>query len=77
MKLYNRDLPSAEHITFMGWVCEGYLNPTQTGQDWVVRFLALRGSELYIFDKPPVRKVIVCWSARVEALEVGSAVDMH
>jgi len=53
MKLYNRDLPTSEHITFMGWVCEGYLKPNITGQDWVTRFLALKGSELYIFDKPP------------------------
>lgn len=53
MKLFNRDLPSVEHIVYMGWVCEGYLNADQTCQDWMERFLALKGSELYIFDQPP------------------------
>ena len=38
----------------MGWVAEGVLNRNQPWQNWKPKFFALRGSEVYIFESPPI-----------------------
>ena len=38
----------------MGWVAEGVLNRNQPWQNWKPKFFALRGSDVYIFESPPI-----------------------
>ena len=38
----------------MSWVAEGVLNKNQPWQNWKPKFFALRGSDVCIFDAPPV-----------------------
>jgi len=54
MKLYNRNFPSTERIEYMGWVNEGVLNNNQPWQNYKPRFLALKGTDVMLFDSPPV-----------------------
>lgn len=51
MKLYNRNFAIGERITYMGWVNEGVINTWQT---YKPRFLVLKGTEVMLFDSPPV-----------------------
>eukprot|EP00090_Calanus_glacialis_P000704 TRINITY_DN10474_c0_g1_i1.p1 TRINITY_DN10474_c0_g1~~TRINITY_DN10474_c0_g1_i1.p1 ORF type:complete len:538 (-),score=151.56 TRINITY_DN10474_c0_g1_i1:391-2004(-) len=50
----NRIFSSSRHISHMAWVVEGIINQDQPWQNWKPRFLALRGSSVYIFDSPPL-----------------------
>ena len=50
----NRSFPSTNQISFMTWVAEGIINADQPWQNWKPRFLALRGSSVYVFDSPPL-----------------------
>ena len=53
----NRGFKSeSEQITYMSWVAEGVLNRNQPWQNWKPKFFALRGSEVHIFESPPVKK---------------------
>lgn len=38
----------------MGWVNEGVLNNNQPWQNYKPRFFALKGTDLMLFDSPPV-----------------------
>ena len=38
----------------MVWVAEGVLNRNQPWQNWKPKFFALRGSDVYIFESPPI-----------------------
>jgi len=49
----NRAFSSCQ-ISYMTWVAEGVLNKDQPWQSWRPRFLALRGSEIFIFERPPL-----------------------
>ena len=50
----NRGFKEHEQITYMSWVAEGILNRNQPWQNWKPKFFALRGSEVHIFESPPV-----------------------
>lgn len=54
MKLYNRNFPVGERIEYMGWVNEGVLNSQISWQTYVPRFLVLKGTEVLLFDNPPL-----------------------
>ncbi|KAJ7351795.1 hypothetical protein OS493_035520 [Desmophyllum pertusum] len=53
MNLSNSSLPSSEQITHMGWVWER-LRSTNHWNVWKRKFLTLKGSELQVFEMPPV-----------------------
>ncbi|KAK7066400.1 Gamma-1-syntrophin, partial [Halocaridina rubra] len=53
MKLYNSSFPASEHVLYMGWVCEGVLNQNLPWQNWKPKFIALKGTDIYMFDTPP------------------------
>lgn len=54
MKLYNRNFPVGERIEYMGWVNEGVLNNQISWQTYKPRFLVLKGTEVLLFDNPPL-----------------------
>ncbi|CAH0390615.1 unnamed protein product [Bemisia tabaci] len=54
MKLYNRNFPASERIEYMGWVNEGTLNNNQPWQNYRPRFLTLKGTDVLLFDTPPL-----------------------
>lgn len=54
MKLYNRNFAVGERIEYMGWVNEGVINSNISWQTYKPRFLALKGTEVMLFDSPPV-----------------------
>lgn len=54
MKLYNRNFSVADRIEYMGWVNEGVLNNNHPWQSYKPRFLALKGTDLMLFDTPPL-----------------------
>lgn len=54
MKLYNRNFPVGERIEYMGWVNEGILNGQISWQTYKPRFLVLKGTEVLLFDNPPL-----------------------
>lgn len=54
MKLYNRNFPVGERIEYMGWVNEGILNSQISWQTYKPRFLVLKGTEVLLFDNPPL-----------------------
>jgi hypothetical protein len=54
MKLYNRNFSVSDRIEYMGWVNEGVLNNNQPWQNYKPRFFALKGTDLMLFDSPPV-----------------------
>ena len=51
----NRTFSSGQQISFMTWVAEGIINNDQPWQSWKPRFLALRGSSVFVFDSPPLK----------------------
>jgi hypothetical protein len=54
-KVFNNSLAAHDQISYIGWVCEGFLQSnSHHWQNWHPRFFALRGSKVYIFDSPPV-----------------------
>lgn len=55
MKLYNRNFSVSDRIEYMGWVNEGVLNNNHPWQNYKPRFFALKGTDLMLFDSPPVR----------------------
>ncbi|CAL4091691.1 unnamed protein product, partial [Meganyctiphanes norvegica] len=57
MKLYNSSFPACEHVLYMGWVCEGVLNHNLPWQNWKPKFIALKGTDIYMFDTPPLNTV--------------------
>jgi len=52
--IFNRGFKANNQISYMGWVAEGVLNRNQPWQNWKPKFFALRGSEVYIFESPPI-----------------------
>ncbi|XP_072029199.1 gamma-2-syntrophin-like isoform X2 [Amphiura filiformis] len=53
MKLSNDLLPPSEQVVHMGWVAERVpTNPYQ--QAWIPKFLAIKGSDVMLFDAPPL-----------------------
>lgn len=59
MKLYNRNFPVGERIEYMGWVNEGVLNSQISWQTYKPRFLVLKGTEVLLFDNPPLNIVML------------------
>lgn len=55
MKLYNRNFAIGERIEYMGWVNEGVINNNIPWQTYKPQFLVLKGTEVMLFDSPPVR----------------------
>ncbi|EFA11248.1 Gamma-1-syntrophin-like Protein [Tribolium castaneum] len=60
MKLYNRNFSVSDRIEYMGWVNEGVLNNNQPWQNYKPRFFALKGTDLMLFDAPPLN--VMDWS---------------
>nr|XP_023027045.1 gamma-1-syntrophin [Leptinotarsa decemlineata]XP_023027046.1 gamma-1-syntrophin [Leptinotarsa decemlineata] len=60
MKLYNRNFSVSDRIEYMGWVNEGVLNNNHPWQNYKPRFFALKGTDLMLFDSPPLN--VVDWS---------------
>ncbi|XP_026467987.1 gamma-1-syntrophin-like [Ctenocephalides felis] len=54
MKLYNRNFVVGERIEYMGWVNEGIMNNNQPWQSYKPRFLTLKGTDVMLFDSPPL-----------------------
>ncbi|KAL9700330.1 hypothetical protein quinque_003771 [Culex quinquefasciatus] len=54
MKLYNRNFPVGERIEYMGWVNEGVISNHISWQSYKPRFLVLKGTEVMLFDAPPL-----------------------
>uniref|UniRef100_A0A182WBN4 PDZ domain-containing protein n=1 Tax=Anopheles minimus TaxID=112268 RepID=A0A182WBN4_9DIPT len=54
MKLFNRNFPVGERIEYMGWVNEGVINNHISWQSYKPRFLVLKGTEVMLFDSPPL-----------------------
>lgn len=59
MKLYNRNFAVGERIDYMGWVNEGVINNNISWQSYKPRFLVLKGTEVMLFDSPPVSKILL------------------
>lgn len=59
MKLYNRNFAVGERIEYMGWVNEGVINSNISWQTYKPRFLVLKGTEVMLFDSPPVHTFYV------------------
>lgn len=59
MKLYNRNFAIGERIEYMGWVNEGVINSNISWQTYKPRFLVLKGTEVMLFDSPPVSIIII------------------
>lgn len=55
MKLYNRNFPCTERIEYMGWVNEAVPSGSLPWQTYKPRFLTLKGTDVLLFDSPPVR----------------------
>ncbi|XP_062379661.1 gamma-2-syntrophin [Sardina pilchardus] len=53
MKMANQGFSSDDQIIHMGWVCE-HLQSSDASQTHKYKFLALKGSSLYILRSPPV-----------------------
>ncbi|XP_034945535.1 gamma-1-syntrophin [Chelonus insularis] len=53
MKLYNRNFGIGDRIEYMGWVNEAVSNSNQPWKSYRPRFLALKGSDLLLFQTPP------------------------
>lgn len=54
MKLYNRNFAVGDRIEYMGWVNEGVISNNITWQTYKPRFLILKGTEVMLFDSPPL-----------------------
>lgn len=54
MKLYNRNFAAGDRIEYMGWVAEGVISNNITWQTYKPRFLVLKGTEVMLFDGPPL-----------------------
>ncbi|XP_073957256.1 syntrophin-like 2 isoform X2 [Choristoneura fumiferana] len=54
MKLFNRQLGAGERIEYMGWVHEGVVSATQPWQTYRPKFLLLKGTDVMLFDQPPM-----------------------
>lgn len=54
MKLYNRNFAVGDRIEYMGWVAEGVISNNITWQTYKPRFLILKGTEVMLFDAPPL-----------------------
>ncbi|CAG9855217.1 unnamed protein product [Phyllotreta striolata] len=54
MKLYNRNFSVSDRIEYMGWVNEGVINNNHPWQNYKPRFFALKGTDLMLFDTPPL-----------------------
>lgn len=52
--VFNRSFSEDQKISYMSWVAEGVLNRNQPWQNWKPKFFVLRGSDVYIFESPPV-----------------------
>lgn len=63
MKLYNRNFPVGERIEYMGWVNEGIINNQISWQTYKPRFLVLKGTEVLLFDNPPLNISLLAKSA--------------
>lgn len=57
MKLYNRNFSVSDRIEYMGWVNEGVLNNNHPWQNYKPRFFALKGTDLMLFDTPPLNVI--------------------
>lgn len=64
MKLYNRNFAVGERLEYMGWVNEGVINSNISWQTYKPRFLVLKGTEVMLFDSPPVS--IIIFRMRIE-----------
>ncbi|XP_036398110.1 gamma-2-syntrophin [Megalops cyprinoides] len=53
IKMANKDSSPDEQIVHMGWVCE-HLQAKGSTHIYSSKFLALKGSSLYIFSRPPI-----------------------
>ena len=58
MKLYNRNFTSCERIEYMGWINEGF-SKNMSWHNYKPRFLIIKGTEVMLFDQPPVIWVLV------------------
>lgn len=56
MKLYNRNFAVGDRIEYMGWINEGIINSNISWQSYKARFLLLKGTEVMLFESPPVSK---------------------
>lgn len=54
MKLFNRHFGVGERIEYMGWVHEGVVQAQQPWQTYRPKFLLLKGTDVMLFDEPPV-----------------------
>lgn len=54
MKLYNRNFAVGDRIEYMGWVAEGVISNNISWQTYKPRFLILKGTEVMLFDSPPL-----------------------
>ncbi|XP_045504150.1 gamma-1-syntrophin [Colias croceus] len=54
MKLFNRHLPAGERIEYLGWVQEGEVCGAQPWQTYRPKFLVLKGTDVMLFDTPPM-----------------------
>lgn len=54
MKLLNRHLEAGERIEYMGWVVEGEVRGGACWQTYAPKFLVLKGTDVMLFDRPPV-----------------------
>ncbi|KAG6441942.1 gamma-1-syntrophin [Manduca sexta] len=54
MKVLNRQLCVGERMEYMGWVHEGVLSPAQPWQTYRPKFLVLKGTDVMLFDVPPM-----------------------
>jgi len=69
--IFNRGFGPTEQISYMSWVAEGVLNKNQPWQNWKPKFFALRGSDVCIFDAPPID--VSDWSRNVQVYPLNQA----
>ncbi|XP_077864465.1 LOW QUALITY PROTEIN: gamma-2-syntrophin-like [Saccoglossus kowalevskii] len=53
MKITNNLLPHTDQVLHMGWISER-LPASRSWQHWKSKFMAIRGSEIMLFESPPV-----------------------
>lgn len=58
MKLYNRNFAVGDRIEYMGWVNEGIVSNSLNWQSYRPRFLVLKGTEVLLFETPPVSRIV-------------------
>lgn len=77
MKLFNRQLGVGERIEYMGWVHEGVVSAAQPWQTYRPKFLLLKGTDVMLFDQPPVSHDQTLTHKWISTGVIGQILHLH